>query len=153
MFWRTPRGKPQYLPRTIQKKKLHFSIFRPWTLPYHEQNKALANHKFVHVEPIKNWSFFRGDRVCCFLLLFLYNVLLRAIKMLLFQVEVLYGRDKGKQGFVKDIIQERNWIIVRGLNTKLECIGKTETFPGLYCQMEQPLLVPSQVQLVDPSDL
>ncbi|XP_076176192.1 mitochondrial ribosomal protein L24 [Ptiloglossa arizonensis] len=130
VFWRTPRGKPQYLPRTIQKKKLHFSIFRPWTLPYHEQNKALANHKFVHVEPIKNWSFFRGDRV-----------------------EVLYGRDKGKQGFVKDIIQERNWIIVRGLNTKLECIGKTETFPGLYCQMEQPLLVPSQVQLVDPSDL
>lgn len=63
------------------------------------------------------------------------------------------GKDKGKQGFVKEIYQERNWVIVEGLNTELECHMKSKNFPGLYMQVEQPLLVTSQVQLVDPSDM
>lgn len=63
------------------------------------------------------------------------------------------GKDKGKQGIVKEIYQERNWVIVEGLNTKLECNMKSKNFPGLYTQVEQPLLVTSQVQLVDPSDM
>lgn len=68
-------------------------------------------------------------------------------------MELLVGHDKGKQGIVKDIIQERNWIIVQGLNTKVVIQGKTKTFPGVCMRIEQPLLVTSQVQLVDPSDL
>jgi len=63
------------------------------------------------------------------------------------------GKDKGKQGIVKEIYQERNWIIVEGLNTKLECTMSSKTFPGVYMQKEQPLLVTTQVQLVDPSDM
>lgn len=130
VYWRTPRGRPQYLPRTMERKYLYFSVHRPWTMEYQSANKPRENLSFIHVEPIKKWSFFRGDRV-----------------------EILTGRDKGKQGIVYDIIQERNWVIVQGLNTKLECVGKTKNFPGTYMRVEQPLLVTTQVQLVDPSDL
>ncbi|XP_011158666.2 probable 39S ribosomal protein L24, mitochondrial [Solenopsis invicta] len=129
VYWKTPR-KPNYLPRTIERKRFHFSIHRPWTNEFHRDNAPRVSHQFVHVEPIKNWSFFRGDRV-----------------------EVLVGKDKGKQGLVKEIYQERNWVIVEGLNTKLVANMKTKKFPGLYIQQEQPLLVTSQVQLVDPSDM
>lgn len=72
---------------------------------------------------------------------------------IILQVEILVGKDKGKQGIVKEIYQERNWIIVEGLNTKLKCMMKDKTFPGIYTQQEQPLLVTSQVQLVDPADM
>ncbi|XP_029680370.1 probable 39S ribosomal protein L24, mitochondrial [Formica exsecta] len=130
VYWRTPRGKPNYLPRTIERKNFRFSIHRPWTNNFHHDNKPGKRHKFIHVEPIKDWSFFRGDRV-----------------------EVLVGNDKGKQGIVKEIYQERNWVIVEGLNTKLKCIMKDKKFPGLYMKEEQPLLVTTQIQLVDPSDM
>jgi large subunit ribosomal protein L24 len=63
------------------------------------------------------------------------------------------GKDKGKQGIVKEIYQERNWVIVEGLNTKLERTMASKDFPGIYIQKEQPLLVTTQVQLVDPSDM
>lgn len=69
------------------------------------------------------------------------------------QVEILVGKDKGKHGIVKEIYQERNWIIVEGLNTKLQCTMKKGDFPGVYMLQEQPLLVTTQVQLVDPSDM
>lgn len=38
------------------------------------------------------------------------------------RVEILVGRDKGKQGIVSQIYQERNWVIVEGLNTHLRCV-------------------------------
>ncbi|KYQ60436.1 putative 39S ribosomal protein L24, mitochondrial [Trachymyrmex zeteki] len=129
VYWKTPK-KPNYLPRTIERKRFRFSIHRPWTSQFHRDNAPGKSHKFVHVEPIKDWNFFRGDRV-----------------------EVLVGKDKGKQGIVKDIYQERNWIIVEGLNTKLECQKIGKKYPSIYMQQEQPLLVTSQVQLVDPSDM
>ncbi|KAL6259160.1 hypothetical protein P5V15_009081 [Pogonomyrmex californicus] len=129
VYWRTP-GKPNYLPRTIERKQFRFSIYRPWTTEFHYDNAPGKKQKFIHVEPIKDWSFFRGDRV-----------------------EILVGKDKGKQGIVKEIYQERNWVIVEGLNTKLIKNMKNKNFPGIYMQKEQPLLVPSQVQLVDPSDM
>ena len=66
---------------------------------------------------------------------------------------MLVGPDKGKQGIVHDIIQERNWIIVQGLNTKAVIYNKTKNFPGFCRRMELPLLVNQQVQLVDPFDL
>lgn len=82
------------------------------------------------MEPIAEWSYFRGDRV-----------------------EITTGKDKGKQGIVKMIIQERNWVIVEGLNCELKPLGKDKDFPGIYIQEEQPLLVTTDVKLVDPSDL
>lgn len=131
VYWKPPPGKPQYLNRKIEaRKKLYFSIHRPWTTTFQLDNFGKKYFGFVPIEPIKNWSFFRGDRV-----------------------EVLVGRDKGKQGIVMDIIQERNWVIVRGLNTRLAIEGKTKDFPGICMLVEQPLLVTTQVLLVDPFDL
>ncbi|KAF4524279.1 hypothetical protein B566_EDAN012042 [Ephemera danica] len=128
--WKTPRGKPQYLPRTIERKKFRFTTNRPWTAAFLHQNQPGMPNRPVLVEPVLEWGFFRGDRV-----------------------EVLVGKDKGKQGIVSQIIQERNWVIVEGLNTHLRTVGKTDDFPGVVVQSEAPLLVTSQVALVDPSDL
>lgn len=94
------------------------------------QNMATTRRKKVFLEPIKDWSFFRGDRV-----------------------EVLVGRDKGKQGIVNQIIQERNWVIVEGLNTHMRCVGKEKDYPGVMIKSEAPLLVTNQIKLVDPTDL
>lgn len=130
VYWKNPKG-PQYRPNTeIKRKKFHFSIYRPWTAEFRQQNAPGRHHKKVFVEPIKEWSFFRGDRV-----------------------EVLVGRDKGKQGIVKSIIEERNWVLVEGLNCYLKVLGKDKNFPGVYVKMENPLLVTNEVALVDPSDL
>lgn len=45
-------------------------------------------------------GFFRGDRV-----------------------EIMVGKDKGKQGIVSQVIQERNWVFVDGLNTHLRVVS------------------------------
>lgn len=127
--YKTPRGFPQYLPRTLQREDYYFDIHRPWTEEFRKDNEIGKKIKKVYVEPIKDWSFFKGDRV-----------------------EILKGKDKGKQGTVAQIIQERNWVIVEGLNCKKELIGKTKTQPGVYLQTEQPLLVTTDVALVDPAD-
>lgn len=66
----------------------------------------------------ETWSYFRGDRV-----------------------EVLVGRDKGKQGIVKQVYEERNWVIVEGLNCHYRRIGKEGTYPGILVKSEAPLLV------------
>lgn len=83
----------------------------------------------VYIEPIETWSFFKGDRV-----------------------EVLVGRDKGKQGYITQVFQERNWVIVGGLNWKYETVGKQKDFPGTILRKEMPLLVTSEIKLVDPGD-
>jgi len=54
---------------------------------------------------------------------------------------------------VVDVIQERNWVIVEGMNTYLRLVGKTKTFPGMLIQQEAPLLITSEVSLVDPGDM
>lgn len=66
---------------------------------------------------------------------------------------IFVGKDKGKQGIVKQIIQERNWITVEGLNCELKQLGEDKGFSGVYVQSEKPLLVTNEVRLVDPSDL
>ncbi|KAK1131010.1 hypothetical protein K0M31_017313 [Melipona bicolor] len=131
VLWKPPPGKPQYLNRKIvANHKLYYSIHRPWTSHFQFQNWVLKRRHWYPLEPIKDWSFFRGDRV-----------------------EVLTGPDKGKQGIVHDIIQERNWIIVQGLNTKAIIYNKRKDFPGICRRMELPLLVNLQVKLVDPFDM
>lgn len=129
VYWHTPKG-PQYLKREVKRRKYYFDIHRPWTTEFQMQNERGRMRKKVFVEPIRDWSFFKGDRV-----------------------EVLVGRDKGKQGIICQVFQERNWVIVEGLNCKLKLMGKSKDFPGIYIKSEQPLLVTNGVSLVDPSDL
>lgn len=69
------------------------------------------------------------------------------------QVEILVGPDKGKQGYIKGIYQERNWVIVEGLNTILTHLGKTKDFAGIPMSKEMPLLVTEDISHVDPTDL
>ncbi|XP_019868916.1 probable 39S ribosomal protein L24, mitochondrial [Aethina tumida] len=130
VYWKNPKG-PQYKPNAVvQRKKFNFGVDRPWTAQFRQDNSPGKYHRKVFVEPVKEWSFFRGDRV-----------------------EVLVGKDKGKQGIIKQVIQERNWVIVEGLNCELEVIGDDKEFAGVYVQNEKPLLVTSEVALVDPSEL
>lgn len=68
-------------------------------------------------------------------------------------MEVLVGRDKGKQGIVTQVFQERNWVIVEGLNCHYRIVGRTEDYPGVLIKSESPLLVTNQVRLIDPTDL
>lgn len=126
--WKTP-NRPNYLPRTVKKPtyQFRFTSNRPWTDEFRRQNENRRNK--VYTEPVKDWNFFRGDRV-----------------------EVLVGRDRGKQGIVAQIIQERNWCYVAGLNTHFRTMGRTAEYPGMIIKSEAPLLVTNQVALVDPSD-
>lgn len=71
-----------------------------------------------HFFRLETWSWFRGDRV-----------------------EIMSGPDKGKQGIINQIIEERNWVFVEGLNWKYTTFGKTKTFPGIVVREERPLLV------------
>lgn len=103
---------------------------RPWTSQFQMSNPRYQGRKKVFLEPIENWSYFRGDRV-----------------------ELLVGRDKGKQGIVCQVIQERNWVVVEGLNCYHKTIGKEDDYPGIVVCAEAPLLVTSDIMLVDPSDL
>ncbi|XP_015510422.1 large ribosomal subunit protein uL24m [Neodiprion pinetum] len=129
VYYRTPRAI-QYLDRTIKRKNFRFTTNRPWSGPAEFQNSPHKYRKKVFVEPLKDWNFFKGDRV-----------------------QLLVGRDKGKQGIITQVIQERNWVIVEGLNTHLRRIGKDKDFPGSTVQSEAPLLVTTDIRLVDPSDL
>ncbi|KAG7177602.1 probable 39S ribosomal protein L24, mitochondrial [Homarus americanus] len=126
--WRTPKAI-QYRQTEIKRKKFRFTTNRPWTQQFEKQNQPGLRRKKVFVEPILEWTFFKGDRV-----------------------EILEGKDKGKQGLVNYIIQERNWVMVEGLNCHYRTIGKKKNYPGMMVKSEAPLLVTTQVGLIDPSD-
>ncbi|XP_043278882.1 probable 39S ribosomal protein L24, mitochondrial [Venturia canescens] len=128
VYWKTP-NKPNYLPRTVERKKFFFNTSRPWERKFYFHNAPGTMRQTIHVQPIKDWSFFRGDKV-----------------------EILVGDDKGKQGKVTQIIAERNWVYVEGLHTRLHRMGKEENFPGIYIKQEMPLCVLNDIKLVDPSD-
>ncbi|XP_015109835.1 probable 39S ribosomal protein L24, mitochondrial [Diachasma alloeum] len=130
VYWKSPKGDPRFLPTVVQREVFKFGKHRPWTREFYLENFPGKKLSPVLVEPIKEWSYFRGDRV-----------------------EILVGRDKGKQGLVQQIIQERNWVIVEGLNTKMKTMGKKKDFPGIVVLEEQPLLVTTDIALVDPADL
>lgn len=109
--------------KEIKLKKFKPNEFRPWTGDYQMAQKKGP----IYVEPIKEWWIFKGDRV-----------------------EILVGPDKGKQGIVNCIIKERNWVFVEGLNNKYEMESQNIGMP-VCLRREQPLLVTTQVRLVDPS--
>lgn len=81
-------------------------------------SNILVLKRFSLLIHIETWSYFRGDRV-----------------------QVLVGPDKGKQGLINQIIQERNWVFVEGLNWKHTKFGDTKNFPGIVLREEKPLLV------------
>lgn len=63
VYWRNPKGV-QYKPNAvIKRKKFIFTTNRPWTAEFRQDNAAGKHSAKVFVEPIKDWSFFRGDRV------------------------------------------------------------------------------------------
>lgn len=53
------------------------------------------------------------------------------------------GPDKGKQGYVSMVIEERNWVIVEGHNWRLKRrqVSDNKKDPPVMVREEQPLLV------------
>lgn len=58
----------------------------------------------------------------------------------LFKVEILAGKDKGKQGKVIQVFRHRNWVILEGLNTVSKCQDWLEMVHAF-------LLLPLQVHI------
>jgi len=120
---------PAYVPRLVKWQAKHHGLERPWTEHYWKDNLAFDEKRHPDiVQPIceEDWMWFRGDRV-----------------------EILSGDDKGKQGYIVQVIQERNWVLVENLNCKSRLQGDS---PGFLVRTPQPLLVTSEIKLVDPFD-
>ncbi|XP_032831810.1 large ribosomal subunit protein uL24m [Petromyzon marinus] len=116
-------------PVTRAQRHHRYGMNRPWTLASKARNPAGSRRPIVLTEPMgERWCIFRGDIV-----------------------EILKGKDAGKQGKVVQIIKERNWVVIQGLNTHYRYTGRTPTFSGMYVASEAPLLV-NDVALVDPTD-
>ncbi|XP_038078731.1 probable 39S ribosomal protein L24, mitochondrial [Patiria miniata] len=115
---------------TWQRINRHYRyvMSRPWTIQAQIANLPGRDRKKVQVEPIRNWKFFKGDLV-----------------------HILKGKDTGRQGIISDIIRQRNWVIVEGLNCHYRYIGRMPGYDGTYVASEAPLNV-RDVALVDPSD-
>lgn len=127
--WKTP-ALPNYLPRTVRyRKQPYYDMARPWTNDFQDMNASTVKHPAIYVEPIKDWSMFVGD-----------------------VVQILRGKDKGKKGTISYVVQERNWVCVKGLNLKFNMQQDSREFPGVLNATEAPLLVPRDVALVDPED-
>lgn len=122
---------PQYVQKIFRYKKgAYYDQWRPWEQEFQRLNQYGIKNPLIFVEPIKDWPYFRGDRV-----------------------EVLRGPDKGKQGIINYIVRERNWVFVQGLNISRTLMEPNKSNLGtIYCR-ENPYLVNHDVKLVDPSDL
>lgn len=73
-----------------------YGMSRPGSLSDKRKNPPGTRRRRVAVEPIsdEDWHLFCGDRV-----------------------EILEGKDAGKQGKVVQVIRQRNWVVLEGLNT------------------------------------
>ncbi|XP_019351136.1 large ribosomal subunit protein uL24m [Alligator mississippiensis] len=103
---------------------------RPGSYADKLRNPPWLRRKRVILEPLseEDWKVFKGDTV-----------------------EILKGKDAGKQGLVSQVIRARHWILVKGLNVHYRCVGKTGNYPGIYVPSEAPLML-QQVTLIDPAD-
>uniref|UniRef100_A0A674D6I3 Large ribosomal subunit protein uL24m n=1 Tax=Salmo trutta TaxID=8032 RepID=A0A674D6I3_SALTR len=86
---------------------------RPWTIA--DEIEPTRQEEKVFIEPIayEDWSVFKRGHT----------------------VEILSGKDKGKQGKVAQVFRHRNWVILEGY------IGKSADYPGTYSASEAPLLL------------
>lgn len=125
VYYRTPRGLPNYLNRVIARRRYRFTTNRPWTQQFQQQNQNGTHFKRILIEPIRDWSFFKSFILSDPLILFcaFYSSTFTFFRG--DRVEVMVGRDKGKQGIVSQVIQERNWVIVEGLNTHYRRVSIT----------------------------
>ncbi|XP_048365399.1 39S ribosomal protein L24, mitochondrial [Sphaerodactylus townsendi] len=107
-----------------------YGMNKPGSAADKVRNPPGLRRKRVFVEPIDDadWKFFQGDTV-----------------------QVLKGKDAGKLGLVAQVIRQRNWVVLEGLNVHYRYVGKSAVYPGTYVASEAPLLV-KDVTLVDPSD-
>jgi len=128
--YKSPCG-PEFIPKFESVRIRRHGLERPWTQNYWISNSPSSQFTETVVEPIRevDWMWFRGD-----------------------VVEIMKGPDKGKQGFINMIVQERNWVIVEGLNTEYKLMGESKTYPGMMVKREMPLLVTTDIKLVDPTD-
>ncbi|KAF0880544.1 RM24 protein, partial [Crocuta crocuta] len=131
-----------------------YGMSRPGSLADKRKNPPGTRRRRVAVEPISDeeWHLFCGDRVS---LGGGGGGLLGRIPLpdphVFLQVEVLEGKDAGKQGKVVQVIRQRNWVVLEGLNTHYRYVGKTVDSRGTMIPSEAPLLH-RQVKLVDPVD-
>ncbi|XP_072226876.1 large ribosomal subunit protein uL24m [Leuresthes tenuis] len=116
--------------RVIVPKDYRYGTNRPWTAAAKRMNPPGKKRRKVFVEPMEpeDWSVVKGD-----------------------MVEILAGKDKGKQGKVIQVFRRRNWVILEGLNTHHRYVGKSTDYRGTYIATEAPLLL-RDVALIDPSD-
>lgn len=127
---RAPR-LPQYVQKIFRyRTNAYFDEWRPWQDEFKRLNQEGSRMREIFVEPKREWSYFRGDRV-----------------------EVLKGPDKGKQGIINYIVKERNWVFVQGLNIRREFTNKENNSMGNIVCKEDPYLIDIEVKLVDPADL
>ncbi|XP_003746870.1 probable 39S ribosomal protein L24, mitochondrial [Galendromus occidentalis] len=126
--YKTPVGR-QYRRAVIKRPDSDFvyGLDRPWTDGFKKFNEPGKLNRPQIIEPVPE-LFFKGDRV-----------------------QILVGKDKGKQGIVNYIVKERNWVCVSGLNCKHE-ISKNFEGKKIVQVIEQPLVMFEQVALVDPTD-
>jgi len=132
LLYKSEKDEPATPPEIELTPILHHGEDRPWGFRYQTKYSYDPDEEYEYiVEPIRerDWMWFRGDRV-----------------------QVLKGTDKGKQGYINKVMQERNWVTVEGLNLKYEINGKTKDFPGICRASEVPLLVTEDIALVDPTD-
>ncbi|CAB1320881.1 unnamed protein product, partial [Coregonus sp. 'balchen'] len=77
-------------------KDYRYGTNRPRTIAAKRLNPPGKKRRKVFIELIayEDWSVFKGDTV-----------------------EILSGKDKGKQGKLAQVFRHRNWVILDGLNT------------------------------------
>ncbi|XP_071964904.1 large ribosomal subunit protein uL24m-like [Antedon mediterranea] len=109
-------------------RHFRYGMARPGTLQSQMANLPGKERPPVIVRPIKEWQIHLGDLV-----------------------HILKGKDIGKQGLICDIIKERNWVVVEGLNCCYKMVGKMEGLRGTMVVSEMPLDY-FDVALIDPSD-
>lgn len=107
----------------------YYDLHRPWTKEFQTQNSPGVDQPRIFVQPFRKFPVLRGDRVV-----------------------VMTGRDKGKQGIVDYVVLERNWVCVEGLNLRHKIEQQSVDHPGSVVSESMPLLYPSEVMLVDPTD-
>ncbi|XP_015908930.1 large ribosomal subunit protein uL24m [Parasteatoda tepidariorum] len=121
--------EPQYQDKVIKREVFTYGLHRPWTREFLEANLPGKYVEQDVVEPIKEWTIYRGDKV-----------------------QIMKGKDKGKQGVVNYVVVERNWVTVEGLNCEYKYMGGFRGIPKSMVKEEKPLLVTTEVALLDPSD-
>lgn len=54
VYYETPKGVPQYLNRTVERKRFRYTMNRPWTGQFRQQNMPGTMRKKVFTTPIGN---------------------------------------------------------------------------------------------------